>query len=206
MEDHPDYQAKLQDPKCVTACIAKPIVYLYPIQPTYVDVRVEAEGKVVVSDPLYPEGGWVDVFAQPDGRLLYQGEEYKELFYETEVTFVQQPTKGIILKTADIERRLTDITYKYGLVGIEQQEFLEYWVDRLQKIGSPYILFSVIESKEKQRIDHLIITPTPDTLITFLAYFKPINSPFYAIEPLKLPETPPVRQGFTAVEWGGTIN
>src|SRR6185437_7133331 len=56
-------------------CVAKPVIYLYPTVPTSVNVSVLTSGKVVVSDPHYPIGGWKDVFAKPDGTLEYQNQK-----------------------------------------------------------------------------------------------------------------------------------
>src|SRR5581483_984930 len=70
-------------PKKGKFCIDKPVVYLYPTTPTFVDVTVRTAGSVVVSDPHYPTGGWEHVLALPNGALTYQGRGYSELFYET---------------------------------------------------------------------------------------------------------------------------
>jgi hypothetical protein len=188
-------------------CIAKPIIYLYPITPTIVDVKVTfQEGEVYISDPLYDVSfsGWNDVFALPDGTLTYQGKTYDDLFYETTTEHVAPPTNGIIIPSSTLEKDLRTMIYKLGLKGREQDEFMEYWMPTLRELKSPYILASVIEKHEKKRIDNVEITPKPDTFIEFLAYFKPIQYPI-AIDPLILPENPPERRGFTAVEWGGTI-
>jgi hypothetical protein len=147
---------------------------------------------------------WQNVLAHPDGTLVYQGGIYKELYYETEVDHVRQPKTGFVIPTAQLEERLTHITSQLGLKDNERQEFLEYWLPQLYELNSPYILFSLVEPDEKERIDHVDISPKPDTFINFLAYFKPVSSPFYDIEPLILPQAPK-RVGFTAVEWGGTI-
>ena len=63
-------------------CGEKPVIYLYPETKTLVDVSVTTAGEIVVSDPLYPSGGWKNVEAYPDGTLYYQGGKYRELFYE----------------------------------------------------------------------------------------------------------------------------
>ena len=87
----------------------------------------------------------------------------------------------------------------------EQTEFLDWWLPRLRDLNTPYILFSIIDRDEKDRIDKLNISPKPDTLIDFMAYFRPLNKPV-DIPPLILPQTPPKRVGFTAVEWGGILD
>jgi hypothetical protein len=185
-------------------CIAKPVVYLYPEAPTLVDVRVESEGEIVVSDPLYPENGWKNVLAHPDGTLFYQGKQYSELFFETEVNDIKKPEKGIIIKTAQLEEKLDGIVDQLGLIDHEKREFLEFWVPRLKALKSPYIFFSVLDKAEKERLDKVIISPNPDTVIEFIAYFKPIETLDYD-NSLQLPPKPK-RVGFVSVEWGGSLD
>lgn len=203
--EHEAYSKKLSDPKCLQACYGKPVIYLYPEFPMLVDVKLTIPGKVIESDPLYPTEGWKNVLAHPDGSLVYKGENYKELYYESQVDKVNAPDNGIVIESSKLRPKLTEITTKLGLKKSEQNEFLDYWLPRLNKLNSPYILFSVIDQAEKERADHVDIFPKPDTRIEFLAYFKPLKSP-QEIKPLNLPTNPPKRIGFTAVEWGGTID
>lgn len=189
---------------CIESCWDKPVIYLYPEAPMYVDVSLRTAGKIVASDPLYPAGGWKQVFAHPNGKLVYKEKTYRELFYETEVTPFTKPPKGISIKSTDLKKDLSKILLRLGLNSFEKQEFLDYWVPKLEKTGAPYIKFSIVEAQEKERIDHVEISPKPDTMIQFLAYFvllqKPYNGPL-----LELPATSQKRIGFTAVEWGGSI-
>lgn len=188
-----------------TFCIGKPVIYLYPTEPTIIDVIIKTSGDIITSDPLYPTGGWQNVLAYPNGMLFYNSKWYKELFYESEVHDFRKPTAGITLQISHVRPTLSLILAQLGLNEAEATEFLDFWVPRLESLHSTYIFFSLIENDEKQRLDHVIITPTPDTMIEFIAYFKPLKSPF-AGQALVLPKRPPVRKGFTAVEWGGTID
>lgn len=185
-------------------CVAKPIIYLYPTAPTYVAVQVKTKGKVVVSNPTYPQGGWKNILAFPDGNLQYHKQPYSELFYESSISTFEKPTQGIVIPTAHLTENLNEILGQLGLVGSEKQEFLSFWVPKLQALNSSYIFFSVLSPTAKKAIDNVIITPKPETQIAFIAYFKPINSPNYG-STLQLPPTPQ-RIGFTSVEWGGIID
>ncbi len=186
-------------------CLGKPVIYLYPEKQTIVNVRIQTEGKVVVSDPLYPEGGWQGVLAHPDGILNYQGNTYRELFYETESATLSSPKKGIIIKRNELEARLRNYINLLGLTNkSEQDEFLDWWLPKLNALNSPYILFSILEREEKARLDVIEINPKPDTFIDFIAYFKPLNK-IEQIEPLEIAPAPE-RSGFTAVEWGGVLD
>lgn len=191
-------------PKTGKFCIDKPVIYLYPTTPTLVNVSVQTSGSVVVSNPLYPQGGWQNIFANPDGTLQYQGKQYSELFYETSVTTFQKPTVGITIPTDQLSERLNSILDQLGLIGHEKQEFLTYWLPRLEALHSPYIFFSVLNSSAKATIDAVNISPKPDTMIDFIAYFKAVsnsdNGPLLQFPPA------PQRNGFVAVEWGGVID
>lgn len=201
-----DYAKKKAQSNCTEWCIGKPVIYLYPTEPTLINVEVIAPGRVFVSDPLYPEGGWQDVLAQPNGDLTYQGKSYRELYYETELsTDLNIPENGILIDRGNLLHDLTNYTKALGLNDFESTEFTDYWVPLLRDLDSPYVLFSILDSAEKERIDRVEIMPKPDTFIGFIAYFKPVYVK-YTPQPLELPNTPPERLGYTAVEWGGTID
>lgn len=191
---------------CYQICFGKPVIYLYPEKDTVVSVQVKTQGKVVVSDPKIEMGNsWTNVLAHPGGMLSYQGKSYSELFYETESSTLSAPKKGIVIKTSELASQLRKNISLLGLTKEnEQQEFLDWWLPRLQALNSPYILFSVLEPDEKARVDNVEISPKPDTFIDFMAYFKPLSK-IETVEPLII--TPaPTREGFTAVEWGGVID
>ncbi|MGE5041437.1 MAG: hypothetical protein ACM3IJ_00870 [Candidatus Levyibacteriota bacterium] len=186
-------------------CLGKPVIYLYPKSPLYVDVSVNTSGSIVISDPAYPTGGWKNVYAEPSGKLNYQGKQYRELFYESSVTDFGKPQKGITLHASNLRAELDNVITELGLVNGEKTEFLDWWVPKLEALKKPYIQFSVISQDEKEKVDHVDISPRPDTMIQFIAYFKGLSSP-YPGPALELPSIPPERIGFTAVEWGGTID
>ncbi|HSX40704.1 MAG TPA: SdrD B-like domain-containing protein [Candidatus Saccharimonadales bacterium] len=186
-------------------CIGKPVIYLYPTKDTLVNVKLDIPGTVTVSDPKYPDAtGWQNVLAHPDGTLDYQNKTYHELYYETSVSKSIVPQTGILVATGDLKQKLTSITSKLGLLPAEQQEFLEYWLPKLQALHSNYIFVSLLSQEQKDSVDKVSISPQPDTLIEYLFTFKGVEYPF-AFAQWKLPQTPPQRVGFTAVEWGGTI-
>jgi len=192
--------------RCVDFCGAydKPILYLYPERETYVDVAILTTGNIFKSIPQYPEGGWKKIFAYPDGKLIYQGKTYQELFYETNIGYIEEPQRGLTLTSQNLEKELDAILYKLGLNSWERNEFLTYWIPRLKKENTQYFQFSLIQGDFKEKTDKLLITPKPDTLIEILVYFKPLKKP-YTGKALQLPSEPPKRIGFTAVEWGGTL-
>ncbi|MCL5439004.1 MAG: hypothetical protein M1268_03370 [Patescibacteria group bacterium] len=205
VQPNPEYQLHLNDPNCRILCLYKPVIYLYPTRPTIVNVSLDIPGSIYISDPLYPKDGWKNVTAFPDGTLIYKGKKYEELFYESKIDKINPPQNGIIIPKENLRIKLEEIITKLGLIKKEREEFLSFWVQKLNKLESPYVLFSVVDPVEKERIDKIEISPKPDTRIEFIAYFKPLYEPI-SITPLMLPESPPKRTGFTEVEWGGTID
>jgi hypothetical protein len=183
-------------------CVEKPVIYLYPQAPTLVNVQVITAGSVVVSNPQYPVDGWKNILANPDGTLQYEGEYYSELFYESSVNTFQQPQEGITIPTNQLSEKLNGLLDQLGLIGHEKQEFLAFWMPRLEALNSPYIFFSILDPSTKANIDTVSISPKPDTQIEFIAYFKAVS--VLAINTLELPPTPE-RKGFVSVEWGGVI-
>jgi hypothetical protein len=190
---------------CSAACIGKPVIYLYPTHQMTVSVSLKIPGTIVKSDPVYPQNGWQNIQAYPNGSLLYNNTYYHELFYESSVTIpIPMPETGIVIPIKDLSQKLEKITHQLGLIPNEQQEFLNYWMPILDATHSPYIFFSVLPENEKESVDHVDISPRPDTSIAFIAYFKPLSHPI-TTSPLILPQKPLARHGFTSVEWGGTL-
>lgn len=184
-------------------CVEKPVIYLYPQSPTFVNVEVITDGSVVVSNPTYPVDGWKNVLANPNGNLQYNGQNYSELFYESSVTNFPKPVQGITIPTVQLSGELSDIVDRLGLIGNEKQEFLSFWLPQLYALHSPYIFFSTLETSTKDALDTVNISPKPDTQIAFIAYFKPEVQP--ANTTLQLP-LKPERHGFVSVEWGGVLD
>ena len=185
-------------------CIGKPVIYLYPQKDTLVNVKLNIPGEIVDSIPLYPAEGWQNILAHPNGSFEYLGKTYNELYFESAVNRVNPPKNGLVVEKKQLETELKTLTFKLGLIAKEQVEFIDYWMPKLNKLNYPYFFISVLESKEKERVDNVAISPTPDTKIEFLVYFKGLNKKI-TVDPPVLSNNPPQRLGFTTVEWGGTI-
>lgn len=204
----PDQFAQaVQDPSCARVCIEydKPVLYLYPEEPTYVDVKLEVPGFVFKSIPEYPDEGWQDVLAYPNGTLIYKGKTYGDLFYET--TVVENPStrnEGILIARDTLYRDLDRLIVAYGLQGKERSDFLEYWVPRLQREGGSYYFTRILTWEEKNKVDLVHIDPKPDTFIHLLLEFKAVSRD-YQFKRQSLPVKQPERKGFTVVEWGGRV-
>ena len=86
-----------------------------------------------------------------------------------------------------------------GLNEREANEFIIYWLPRLEKNEYNYIRFASISEIDK--IMPLEVSPQPDTIIRVLMEFKGLNKEIK----VKEQELSKVnRNGFVLVEWGGT--
>lgn len=86
-----------------------------------------------------------------------------------------------------------------GLTEREAEEFIIYWLPILQENEYNYIRFATIDQiNENMPLD---ITPNPDTIIRVLMTYKGLEN---SIEIEEQQLITPERNGFVAVEWGGT--
>lgn len=177
-------------------CAEKPVIYLYPEQKTAVSVSLDYAGTLTATYPAY-ENGW-HVTAEPDGTLYDEaGNEYSYLFWEGELKPDYDFSKGFCVAGADTADFLRETLAEIGLTPKEYNEFIVYWLPKMQE--NPYNLIS-FQSERYTDIAKLDIDPTPDSVLRVFMAWKPLSKP-QTIEPQTF--TPFARDGFTVVEWGG---
>jgi hypothetical protein len=176
---------------------AKPVLYLYPEEETQVSVKLDYNGQLTSTYPVY-EDGWT-VTAQPDGTLIDQktGREYYCLFWEGLTDVEYDFSTGFVVPGEETAAFLEDALSALGLTDREADEFIIYWLPRME--GNPYNLISFQRERYTDNAA-LTIDPAPDTLLRVFMAWKGLDAPV-EVEPQILESTP--RIGFTAVEWGG---
>ena len=175
---------------------AKPVIYLYPEQETTVSVSLDYAGTLTATYPAY-ENGWT-VTAEPDGTLYDEnGDEYSSLFWEGENNTDYDFSKGFCVAGADTADFLREKLAEIGLTPREYNEFIVYWLPKMQ--DNPYNLIS-FQSETYTDAAKLDIDPTPDSLLRVFMAWKPLGRP-QNIEPQTFASFE--RNGFTVVEWGG---
>ncbi|MBU1242233.1 hypothetical protein KKD52_08170 [Myxococcota bacterium] len=181
----------------------KPVIYLYPVETTRVQVAFAQPQTVELSYsyPAYPEGGW-DVIAHPDGRLVdpVSGQLYYTLFWEGTVPQPPAPAEGFVVAGADTAAFLERSLAQLGLSWEEADEFIIYWLPILG--GNPYN-FIQFATTEYDRVVPLSVVPAPDTRIRISMKWRPLEQPPATLPAPQIFNTPE-RRGFTLVEWGGT--
>ena len=189
----------MNNPHCDPNVAYKPIIYLYPKEKTEVKVVLKNKELLTTTYPKYKES-W-NVIANPDGTLndLKTNREYYGLFWEG----INHPSMihdtGFVIKG---EKTITFLEEKLKILGLtdkEANEFIIYWLPKLEMNSYNYIYFETIEEIEKYM--PLSITPSPDTLIRIQMDYKPLKKPIKVKEQELKSKN---REGFTVVEWGGS--
>lgn len=177
----------------------KPIIYLYPEQTTEVTVKLGYPEKLTTTYPDYADG-W-KVLAEPSGALtdLKTGRSQYALYWEGSNYFARIHDKGFVIKGEDTAKFLEEKLSILGLSEREANEFIIYWLPKMQHNPYNYIYFATPE--EINEYMPMEVTPQPDTIIRVMMEFKPLQFNMDMQE-----QTLPMvrRKGFTVVEWGGS--
>lgn len=176
---------------------AKPVIYLYPEQETEVSVQLNYDGELTCTYPAY-EDGW-SVTAQPDGTLTDEdGKQYSYLFWEGETDVEYDMSRGFVVKGSDTAEFLQEKLSYLGLTPREYNEFIVYWLPKMQ--DHPY---NLIAFQQEAYTDSaaLTITPQPDSILRVFMAYQPLEQPVEIEEQVLAPFA---REGFAVVEWGGT--
>ena len=178
----------------------KPIIYLYPEEEENVSVKLGYKNNLTVSYPKYLNG-W-NVIAKPNGDLidLDTNKSLYALYYENNNKVEFKVEKyGFCIKGTDSAEFLERTLAKLGLNARESEEFIVYWLPKLETNKYNYIRFATMDEINENM--PLEITPKPDNVIRILMTFKGLNNP---IEVQEQKIVTPERSGFVAVEWGAT--
>lgn len=175
---------------------AKPVLYLYPETEMEVTVTLDYDGVLTHTYPAY-EGGWT-VTARPDGTLQdSSGRAYYCLFWEGASDTAYDFSQGFCVAGRDTAAFLEDALGRLGLTDTEAQEFIIYWLPRMEGNAYNRIAFQTDAYTDAAR---LTIEPAPDTVLRVFMAWQPLDKAV-EMEPQTL--TAPARTGFTVVEWGG---
>ena len=179
--------------------VAKPIIYLYPEEPTLCSVKVTLNGELTCTYPAHGEHGWQDFTAYPDGTLIVpDGKEYYALYWEgvqhTEWDF----SRGFCVRGEDTAAFLEWALAAQGLTAREANEFIMYWLPLMQDNAYNVISFQTTAYTDGALLD---IDPAPDSLLrVFMAWYA--TDAEVEIEPQTFSGFD--REGFIVVEWGGS--
>lgn len=180
-----------------SAVVAKPVIYLYPEEETDVTVTLDFDGALTSTYPAYEEG-WT-VLARPDGTLRDPdtGRSYYCLFWEGISRREYDFSSGFVVPGEETAAFLEDALDRLGLTEREAQEFIIYWLPRMEENAWNLISFQGAAYTEGAV---LTVDPAPDTVLRVFMAWKGLDQPV-ELPPQQL--SAPERAGFTLVEWGG---
>lgn len=181
------------------AVVYKPVIYLYPEEETRITVKLGNPEKLTCSYPLYNDG-W-QVVASPDGTLIdvNTNRELYSLYWEGKGSVATNIQEGFIVEGKDVISFLEEKLDILGLTNKEAEEFIIYWLPKLQNNKYNYIRFA--SQDEINEYMPLEFSESPDTVIRVLMQYKVLDEKIEVVEQ-KLEKQ--AREGFTVVEWGGT--
>ena len=108
--------------------------------------------------------------------------------------------EGFVVKGEDTIKFLEEKLAVLGLNDREIEEFIIFWLPKMENNKYNYIRFATEEEINNNM--PIEVNPKPDSVIRVLMTFKSLDNP---IDVKEQQLVTPSRVGFTLVEWGGTI-
>ena len=179
----------------------KPVIYLYPPRPTQMDVTLTPHGDTFTETIPHYNTGW-RVLARPNGQVtnLADGKTYPYLFWESiGPPVVDDITEGFLVARDDLDAFLREKLAFMGLLPVEYEEFIEFWLPLLSRNAYSLIYFAGEEYTARFPLE---ITPAPDSVLRVFMVARPATGR-EKIAPQRL--QPFTRKGFSVVEWGGSL-
>ena len=184
--------------------VAKPVIYMYPETDTEVNVSLDLDGEFTCTYPSYNDDyGW-HVMAHPGGVItdLEANREYDYLYWEGRGDVPDDFEHAVCVRGCDTATFLEEYLEASGLTYSEIDDFITYWLPKMECNEYNLISFPITEYEE---LAELHVNPEPDTVIRVYMVFTPLDEEVYIPEEQQLQMPTPVeRTGFTVVEWGGS--
>jgi hypothetical protein len=177
----------------------KPILYLYPTTKTEVTVSFTRPELLLTTYPKF-NNTW-RVTAEPNGDLIdVDGKKYYALYWDAINPAPDTFADGWYVDATNALTFLEDKLAQIGLNWRERNEFIMYWLPKLEQNSQSLVRFKLTEQLQNENA--VQISPQPDTFLRVEIQIKKVD------EKINLPEQqlPATfeRRGFTAVEWGGS--
>jgi hypothetical protein len=179
--------------------MCKPVIYLYPAEPTDIRVRVDFPngGYFTFTYPEYNRG-W-HIRAYPGGTIINKadGLEYSYLYWSGRGRVNWDFSSGFVVRGSDTVEFLREKLAYLGLTPREYNEFIVYFAPLMQDNNYNLIAFQTTAYEESARLH---VSPEPDSILrVFMAYIaleNYMNIPAQELERFE-------RTGFSVIEWGG---
>lgn len=158
--------------------LKKPVIYLYPIEKTDVELSINFDGKILTTFPKL-EKSW-KVTAYENGQIFDKKTNrfYNSLFWDGEISFPAshyQYKTGFVVEREKLTSFLIEKLEFIGLNTAETNDFIQYWLPILEKNKSTFIHFLVNEDYDVFSTNN--VNPKPDTSIRILMEFFEVDEP-----------------------------
>ena len=180
----------------------KSVLYFYPTEETEINVKIGNADRITTSYPTYDkQDGW-NFLAETNGELTVTKNDKKVTYMS--YSAINDFDNGILLKSGfvikgeDSSKVLEEKLKILGLNDVEINNFMIFWIPRLE--GNKYNFIRFTEEEYIEENMPLEITPRPDRLIRIIMEFKELNEPV-EVEEQEL--TAMERYGYTVIECGG---
>ncbi len=189
----------------IMECVTKPVIYLYPEQKTELDLKLHFKGDLTYTYPKYDKK-W-EVTAYPNGKIEVDGSQYNYLFWDGKMPRKSLRSgfagEGSIVMGNECEAFLSASLDALGFNPQEKQDFLTYWVPQMIEHERMFVRFYVDENYD-ETIGGITISPKPDNMLRVYMVVEPTQHQI-CIPPQKQAFKKLNREGFTMLEWGGTL-
>lgn len=175
----------------------KPIIYIYPEKESNLTIKLGNDNLLTHTYPKY-NSEW-NVKVNTDGNIYdYKtNRNYYALYWEGIDNSKIDMSEGFVIKGTDTTKFLEEKLEYLGLNEREIEEFIIYWLPKMENSKYNYIRFRTTDEINKYM--PLYVSEKPDTLIRIIMDFKPLNK---KIKVKKQKLNKQERNGFTIVEWG----
>lgn len=192
--------------------VDKPIIYLYPEEEKDVHVSLELKNSEMLY--MWPNANqaenniynW-DVTADKNGKIQDEnGNEYSYLFWEATGYADDNFEKGFCVKGSETGEFLREKLAEIGLTPEEYNEFIVYWLPKMQNNEYNIIRFEGLDANDEYNSNFVLNVTDEngieaDSMLRVMMVWEASDS-YKEIEPQEFETFE--RNGFTVVEWGGT--
>lgn len=192
------YYRVVSTEKCDTDIDYKPIIYVYPTKEMDLTIKLNNDKLLTHTYPKYNDSWNIHVDTNGNIYDYKTNRNYYALYWEAIDNSEININEGFIIEGKDTIKFLEEKLEYLGLNEREINEFIIYWINKLENNKYNYIRFRCTEEVNKYM--PLEFSENPDTLIRIIMDYKPLDKKIN-IKEQKLEKV--LRNGFTVVEWGG---
>ena len=173
-------------------------MYIYPTEEMDLTVKLKNNKLLTHTYPKYNDAWNIHVKTNGEIYDYNTNRSYYALYWEAIDNTKINNNEGFVVEGKNTIKFLEDKLEYLGLNKMEINEFIVYWIDKLENNKYNYIRFR--NTKEVNNYMPLEFSKEPDTLIRIIMDYKPLKEKINVKEQVLEKNT---RSGFTVVEWGG---